>query len=262
MGSWGFGLFEDDVACDVRDDYRSLLEDGVDDEEAARRILERYDELLSDEQDGPVVWLALATSQSEVGRLTRGVRDSALAVIDSDEDLNRWDEGETRMKRSAVLDGVRTQLLGPQRRPKRVRRPKRRYVTDLQRGDVLLFQGSNGRHALVRVARVDEDGHSIAPILKVLNYSDHLVPEASQIAFVADRQKPDIDPPPSPSPPWWTVDYRPEADEGIDYREAGFHLVANVEPKPGDDHARAWTSGPWRNLARGLERDLLSEDAG
>ncbi|ACZ90620.1 hypothetical protein [Streptosporangium roseum] len=40
MSAWGVALFSDDTACDVRDTYRELIEDGVDDEEAARRVLD------------------------------------------------------------------------------------------------------------------------------------------------------------------------------------------------------------------------------
>jgi hypothetical protein len=40
VGVWGTDLFSDDVACDVRDHYRQLLEDGVEDDAAIRRTVE------------------------------------------------------------------------------------------------------------------------------------------------------------------------------------------------------------------------------
>ena len=42
MGVWGTDLFSDDLACDIRDHYRELLEDGVEDGVATRLILERF----------------------------------------------------------------------------------------------------------------------------------------------------------------------------------------------------------------------------
>lgn len=62
MGSWGVELFEDDTACDVRDDYGELIEDGVADDDATRQVLESYREALDDDADAAVVWLALAVS--------------------------------------------------------------------------------------------------------------------------------------------------------------------------------------------------------
>ncbi len=51
-------------------------------------------------------------------------------------------------------------------------------------------------------------------------------------------------------------------DEGIDYVEAGFRLVARIAPRPGDDSATASTFGSWSSLARTLNRDLISDGAG
>jgi hypothetical protein len=42
MGVIGPALFDDDRAADVRGTYRRFLEQGVDDAEALRRIVERY----------------------------------------------------------------------------------------------------------------------------------------------------------------------------------------------------------------------------
>jgi hypothetical protein len=261
MGTRGVELFSDDTAADVRAQYRELIEDGVEDAEATQQVLESFQEYVDDEDDGPVVWLALAVSQSQVGRLSPEVRDKALSVIDAGADLERWSHDPQRLEqRRVVLAKARSQLLGAQPKRKKLRRPRMRYVTDLQPGDVLSYRASNGRVGLVRVTRLDPDRTSIAPIIKVLRYAETVVPDSEQIPTLPDRQKPDIDPPPSPSPPWWSVDWRPEGDAGIDYVEAGFRRLTNIGPKPGDENSRAWTFGSWSNLAKSLERGLLSED--
>jgi hypothetical protein len=59
---WGTGLFSDDVACDVRDHYRELLEDGVEDGAAILLTVERFRAYL-EESDG-VALLAFAVTQS------------------------------------------------------------------------------------------------------------------------------------------------------------------------------------------------------
>lgn len=49
MGAWGPAIFSDDTACDIRSDYRELLEDGVDDAEATQRVISEYQHLGDDE---------------------------------------------------------------------------------------------------------------------------------------------------------------------------------------------------------------------
>ena len=87
MGTWGYGLFCDDTAMDVRGDYRKLIRDHpeLDDAEATRRMLARFGFDLSDaEDDAAVIWLALAVSQAEQADLAAQLRATlaARAVID------------------------------------------------------------------------------------------------------------------------------------------------------------------------------------
>ena len=114
MGVWGTALFSDDVACDIRDHYRQLLEDSVEDSEATRLTLETFEGYL-EEPDG-VALIAFAVTQSTLGRLEPDVRDRALAIIDAGADLAVWEEENPKLlpKRRAVLEKARAQLTGPQ----------------------------------------------------------------------------------------------------------------------------------------------------
>lgn len=116
--------------------YRQLLQDRVPDDEATRNTIAAWPDLEPDEV--PVLWLALAAAQSRLGRLEPEIRDRALAVIDSDEELSRWQRHGTAglAARAAALAELRAQLTGPQPPRRAVRRPYR-YVTDLQPGTVL-----------------------------------------------------------------------------------------------------------------------------
>jgi hypothetical protein len=91
VGAWGVGLWSDDTALDVRAMHRNALEDRLGDEQATETVLTEFAQHLADEDDAPVVWLALAVCQHEQGRLTPEVRDRALEVIDSGADLRRWE---------------------------------------------------------------------------------------------------------------------------------------------------------------------------
>ena len=88
MGVWGTGLFSGDLACDIRDHYRELLEDGTEDTAATRMILEKFPAYL-EESEG-IALLAFAVTQSKLGRLDPDIRDRALAVLDSGADLEVW----------------------------------------------------------------------------------------------------------------------------------------------------------------------------
>lgn len=62
MGSWGTALFSDDVAQDVREEYKRLLEDGLDGAAAAERIIAEWKETIDAPDEGPVFWLAWSAS--------------------------------------------------------------------------------------------------------------------------------------------------------------------------------------------------------
>ncbi len=86
---WGTSLFSDDLACDLRDHYRQLLEDGAEDGVATRLTLEKFHSYL-DESDS-VALIAFAVTQSKLGRLEPDIRDRALARIDAGADLAVWE---------------------------------------------------------------------------------------------------------------------------------------------------------------------------
>jgi hypothetical protein len=186
MGTWGPAIFSDDTAADIRSDYRELLEDQVPDDEATRRIIEAYANLDADEEH--VLWLALAATQSQVGRLDDDVKARALDVIDNRRGLALWEEAGARplAKREAALAKLRGQLTGPEPARKTVRRPWR-HETDLRPGDILSFTASNGQMALLRVARVDDHRVGAAPILEWLDWRGRTLPAGWRLRWLKVR---------------------------------------------------------------------------
>jgi hypothetical protein len=66
MGTWGAGLFADDLATDVRADWHEAIEDGVDPEAATQKLVAKYraeDPIRSDDDDGPIFLMALAAAR-------------------------------------------------------------------------------------------------------------------------------------------------------------------------------------------------------
>jgi hypothetical protein len=135
----GTGIFSDDTAADVRDDWREALLEGLDPAAATQKLVRDYSEALDDVEDANVFWLALAAAQMQTGRLQPDVREHALQVIESGRDLERWSAHDVKLarQRERVLAKLAEKLRGPQRPPTKLRRPA---VTKnpLARGDVVL----------------------------------------------------------------------------------------------------------------------------
>jgi hypothetical protein len=125
MGTFGVGLFHDDVALDVRDQYLDLLAGGASDTEAFRTMVREWNPSFADYDDeGPVFWLALAATQWEYGRLHPRAKAQALKIIDQGKGLDRWAEAGLAKKRQAVLARLKKKLLSPPPK-KRTPRPRR-----------------------------------------------------------------------------------------------------------------------------------------
>lgn len=114
MGAWGYDIFDNDVASDVRGLFEDELNVRASVSPATAEILRESKDALDDSDDGPIIWLALAALQLGQGELHANVRDHALAVIDSGEDLKRWEaEGkpEDVEGRKRVLEELRGRLV-------------------------------------------------------------------------------------------------------------------------------------------------------
>lgn len=123
MGTYGAALFHDDVANDVREDFLHSLRQGHSADDATKAVLEKWATSADDVDDGPILWLALAATQWEYGQLQDEVRQRALHVIDTGQDLGRW-SGPLLDRRRKTLTDLRAKLLGPQPKPKRPRKLK------------------------------------------------------------------------------------------------------------------------------------------
>jgi hypothetical protein len=245
LGTSGTDLFADDEARDIRDHYRELLEDGVDDETATRRTLEKFRAYL--EEPGALAMVALAVTQSKLGRLDPAIRDRALAVLDAGADLEVWKSENPKLlpKRRAVLEKARAQLTGPQPTRRRLRPPKR-VLAGLAAGDVLAFPLPR-RIALLRVVRVRAHRLGEAPVLEELDFNGTEVPPREAL----ERLGPKITDPIA-FVHALSRDTRlfAQAVNDIDWQRAGFQKVQTIGARDGDDQAALPGFGiSWAELA-------------
>ena len=152
MGTWGPGIFSEDVACDVRNEYRGLLQEGMEDDAATDLVIERWKSTQEDPDEGPTFWIALAMSQSKLGRLRQDVKDRALDAIAAGPDA-RWQEAGLSGKRAAALTKAEKVLSGPQPERRTVRAPSKRRFIDGEpiQGLVLAIPLGDGTQAYGRV---------------------------------------------------------------------------------------------------------------
>lgn len=227
MGAWDTKIFGDDVACDVRDCYREMIEDGVDDAEAMRKVLDEYGEYFEDPESRMIALVALAVTQSKIGRLDPAIRDRAVAVIDQRGDLDKWERESPKdhAKRQAALEAARAQLLGPQPKRKRLKPPVR-LTCGLVAGDVLALDLPTG-HVLFRTVAIKTDRCGDTPILETLEYSGTTVPSLDVIQDLSAKEVFG----PGTNPRFEILISRSKPD----WNRAGFRKVGNVAAKVTDD---------------------------
>lgn len=245
LGTWGIDLFSDDTACDIRDYYRQSLEEGAEDGAATRLTLEKFAPYL--EEPDSIALIALAVTQSKVGRLEPDIRDRALAVIDAGADLAVWEQENPKLlsKRRAVLEKARAQLTGPQPARKRLRPPKRE-LSGLAAGDVLALV-LPGRVALLRVVCVHAHRLGEAPVLEELDFDGGEVPTRDALERLGPRVN---DPIIFKHPLASDTRFVAFVMQRIDWQQAGFQKVQAIGGRPGDEQAAMPSSGiSWAELA-------------
>lgn len=113
MGTWGCGLFEDDLSLDIQSEFEEYVEEGLSVEDATVSILENYEDVIEeDESETAVIYLALASLQLDNKCLEDSIRQKALEIISSGAGLDLWEEaGEIALiERKKVLEELRLRL--------------------------------------------------------------------------------------------------------------------------------------------------------
>ena len=111
MGAWGTGLYSDDIALDIKDDFVESIENGIDDEALITHLKKEYAAVLNSD-DASVFWYVLADQLYRYGRLTDEIRNQVIDMIERKEGIDLYEE--LAKKREKVLDKLRSKLESPQ----------------------------------------------------------------------------------------------------------------------------------------------------
>ena len=101
MGAWGTGLWDDDLSCDIQDEWNDLLDDGMTPRKATKIILnswleelEDYEDDMERQPDESILYISLAALQMRHKALTVGIKKKARELIEKGADLELWEDGE------------------------------------------------------------------------------------------------------------------------------------------------------------------------
>lgn len=186
MGAWGPDIFADDFACDLREEFRELIAEGLSSEDATQKLQAEH-AIEDDPDERSVFYLALAATQWKLGRLLDPIRDEAIRIIDSGEEIERWkarlidaDEIGAIKRRQAALDRLRKQLLKPQPKPKKIRVP---YAsrTDWEIGYAVAYRLLSGRYVVLRVVGIIEQGRGRDALVDLADWIGDAPPTRVQI---------------------------------------------------------------------------------
>ncbi len=179
MGTFGFGLFQDDCAMDVRDHSLALLRQGVEDDAATAQMLGHWKETLDDSDEGPVFWLALALTQHNVGRLNARVQARAREVLATGAGLERWREaGPAQLrKRTAALTGIDEALEAPQP-PRKAFKAPFRDTCPWPVGTQVAYERTDGAWVVLHVVGTEVHDHGTGTVVQWLAGTAATPPDA------------------------------------------------------------------------------------
>jgi hypothetical protein len=180
MGTWGTALFSDDTACDVREDFRDAIADGVAPSAATDKILADYAPDPADPPYAATVWLALAVTQWKLGRLEERVRDAALAAIDGGGALVAWLGTKSEARRRQILADTRALLLSAPPPPQKVRRTLP-CTCEWQPGDLVAYRTVGGNQIILQIQMLHTDKGGTYPSLEVLDWQGADLPALEMI---------------------------------------------------------------------------------
>jgi len=176
MGTWGAAIFSDDLALDIRDEFKELIGDGCSASQATAVLIQQFQEVIDDVEAGPVFWLALAAIQWKTGHVEESVIQKAANIIDLGSDLIRWQDDEGLLKkRKGYLTRLKAQLLTVPPPPKKL--PKViRHENDWLVGEILSYQFESGEYILFRVIGHHVDKGGRFPVCELLDWKGNQLP--------------------------------------------------------------------------------------
>ena len=144
MGTWGPGLYSNDIAKDLKSTVTAVARLPLDTNDLVDIIVSSFPEAANDanDEDHTTFWLVLADQFHRKGIVCRDVCDRAIAIVNSGKDLTmpsvtEMGAGDQR-KREKALSKLRDQLAQPvPEKPRKTLRKPQPLILGI--GDVVVF---------------------------------------------------------------------------------------------------------------------------
>ena len=190
MGAWGPGIYQDDVALDIKGEYIKLLQEGKSTKEANQEIINNNADYFTDEEDVVPAILALADIEWKYGRLDDIVKNDALKIIDQKIGIEPWQEDEKLYKkRLETLDKLKEKLESEMPPEKKVRVIKP-CINKWKIGDVYAYRfeseeakkrGLYGKYLLViKVGEAKWYPYHVIPVVWKKITKDNKIPKTEE----------------------------------------------------------------------------------
>lgn len=148
MGTWGVGIYDNDLAEDVRQACKDIFA-YYEVEEGNQKIFLHFRELLNQkpsDDDYASFWYALANWQWKHGLLTEDVKEKAIKLLSEYAGIDMWKEDGTNRdteRRKKVLESLLIQL---QKNQPPLKKPKLHLAKPKHKsGDIILFKATDYR---------------------------------------------------------------------------------------------------------------------
>ena len=200
MGVWGNKLYQNDIALDVKDSYKELLQDGKTNEEAYNEMISSNMELLSSKYNDEKVMFILSFADTlwNYGRLTEKYKETCLTLIkECKKDKLENKENSYCIYPINELEKLENKLNSEQPKEKKVRKITP-YICDWKDYDTFAYKlesdyakekGIYGRYLiLIKVDVIETYPKNISPVVWFKITKDDKIPrtlnEINELEFV------------------------------------------------------------------------------
>jgi hypothetical protein len=248
MGTWGFGVLDDDFARDVYDEYVEACAGGKSGKAIVQALRKKFGTTVSDPDEGPVFWLAVAQAQWACASVTPDVHRRVEKIVGKGLGLARWEEAgraELARRRKALARFVE-KIQTPRRGKPRL--PAKTAPVPFAVGDCLAIDVGSGEFAAAVITR-HLPGRSASHILSIVDF------------LKTEPPAPQVFAPPS----WVTITTAPELTilkyqayaDGYRRHQAKYRVVDRLElgevPPPLTMRLCNW-GNMWKDLGERLRR--------
>ena len=109
---WGVGLYDSNIASDIKEDYQKLMRKSKKANQSHQEIIDSlvssYEDIIKDYSCEPIFWMVLANEEMKRKFLTSELKDKALKAIEKD--LLNLESYERYEERKQVLEDLKEKL--------------------------------------------------------------------------------------------------------------------------------------------------------